>query len=329
MGWEAQAAAGVGFLVVGFLHGFKQIRSYRLQNSRSYSFQDSSTPRRKSWYHDIELYIILVFALSHVITDEVVSRIESGAQHPVAVSVNAQRSVVAINFLFYALVTLIVDNTKWLPVPPQMISLLALSAFVQEFLLFYFQRDGAGLESQYHYLLLVPIGVCAGSTAAEIAYPNALLPPVIRSMGLILQGTWFIQIAVSVFGSTWISQGCSLKEDGEGDYTVICEGMNLMRGQGIATLQFNCHLALLLVLLLPSYAVMCKIYTSPQHYQPLGDSEGNYEPKELTQLRDTSRISPHYMQSDQFHVIQEDEELEEPTPRRGSTDSNGFHTMVI
>lgn len=224
MGWEAQAAAGVGFLVVGFLHGFKQIRSFRLQNSRSYSSQHFGAPRRKSWYHDVELYIILVFALSHVISDLVVSSIEAEAQHPVAVSVNSQRLVVAINFLFYAVVTLIVDNTKVLPVPPEMISSIALSAFVQEFLLFYFQRDGAGLESQYHYLLLVPIGVCAASTAAEIAYPKALLPPVIRSMGLVLQGTWLVQIAVSVFSSKWISQGCSLKEDGEGDYTITCQG---------------------------------------------------------------------------------------------------------
>jgi len=101
-----------------------------------------------------------------------------------------------------------------------------------------------------------------------------------------------------------------------------------MRGQGIATLQFNCHLALLLLLLLPLYGVMSKLYTSPQHYQPLGDLEDHYEAKELTQLRDSSRISAHFMQADRFYVIQEDEELEEPTPRR-SSDSNGFHSMVI
>lgn len=223
MGWEAQAAAGVGFLVVGLLQGFKQIRSFRLRNSRSYSFQHFGV-RRKSWYHDVELYVILVFALSHVISDLVVGSIEGELQHPVAVSVNSQRLAVACNFLFYAIVTLIVDNTKVLPVPPEMISLLALSAFAQEFLLFYFQLDGAGLESQYHYLLLVPIGVCAGSTAAEIAYPKSVLPPVIRSMGLVLQGTWFMQIAVSVFSSKWMSLGCMLKEEGEGDYTVTCQG---------------------------------------------------------------------------------------------------------
>ena len=99
-----------------------------------------------------------------------------------------------------------------------------------------------------------------------------------------------------------------------------------MRGQAIATLQFNCHLTLLLIVLLTLYLVMSRLYTLPQHYQPLGDSD---EAKELRQLKDSSRISPHYMQADQFHVIQEDEELEEPTPRRTSADSNGFHTMVI
>lgn len=283
--------------------------------------------RRKSWYHDLELYLVLIFALSHVICDVVVGSSEGDLKHPVAVSVNSQRLVVAINFLFYAIVTLIVDNTNVLPIPPELISLIALSAFGQEFLLFYLQRDSAGLEGQYHYLLLVPIGVCAGSTVAEIAYPKSVLPPLIRSMGLVLQGTWFIQTALSLFSPKWIAQGCTLREEGEGDYTVACEGMTLMRGQAIATLQFNCHLAFLLISLLPLYSIMCKLYTLPQHYQPLGDSEGS-ESKELMQLKDSSRISPHYMHADQFHVIQEDEELEEPTPRR-SSDSNGFHTMVI
>ena len=220
MGWEAQAGAGVGFLVVGMLQGFKQIRSYRLRNAR---VQQSGLGRR-SWYHDVELYVIVVFALSHMICDLVVRSMETQALHPVAVSVNSQRLVVASNFLFYAIVALIVDNTRVLPVPPEIISLLALSAYLQEFLLFYLQRDAAGLEGQYHYLLLVPIGACVVSTAAEIAYPKSVLPPLVRSMGLVLQGTWFMQIAVSLFSSKGISQGCMLKEEGEGDFTVICEG---------------------------------------------------------------------------------------------------------
>lgn len=219
MGWEAQAGAGVGFLVVGLLQGFKQIRSFRLRNARSHSMA-----RRRSWYHDVELHVILVIALTHVICDLVVRGWEAKDKHPVAVSVNSQRLVVAVNFLFYAVVTLIMDNTKVLPVPSEIISLVALSAYVQEFLLFYLQRDGSGLESQYHYLLLVPIGACVVSTAAEIAYPKAVLPPLLRSMALVMQGTWFMQISVSLFSPKWISQGCTLKEEGEGDYTVTCQG---------------------------------------------------------------------------------------------------------
>ena len=221
MGWEAQAAAGVGFLVVGLLQGFKHVRAYRLRNSRS---QSSVRARGKSWYHDVELYVILVFALSHVICDLVVKSMEAQAQHPVAAAVNSQRLVTATNFLFYAVVTLIVENTRVLPVPPEVISLLALSAYVQEFLLFYLERDGVGLEGQYHTLLLVPIGACVVSTAAEIAYPKSILPPLTRSMGLVMQGTWFMQIAVSLFSPKWISQGCTLKEEGEGDFTVTCQG---------------------------------------------------------------------------------------------------------
>jgi len=331
MGWEAQAGAGVGFLVVGLLQGFKQIRSFRKRSNTRNRLVFHQGRARKSWYHDLELYIILFLSLSHIVCDMVVSGTEGNLDHALAASVNLQRMGVACVFLFYAVVALIVDNTRVLPIPPEIIKLLILFAFGQEFLLFYLQRDHVGLESQYHYLSLVPVGVCLGSTAAEIAYPKAVLPPLVRSMGLILQGTWFLQIAVSLFSPKWVSKGCALHEIGEGDYTVTCQGMNLMRGQAIATLQFNCHLALLLVLLLPMYALMSKLYTgSPQHYDPLGDSEGHFEATELLQMQESSLTSPqHHMHADHFHVIQEDEELEEPTPRRGSTDSNGFRSMLI
>ena len=218
MGWETQAGAGIGFLVVGLLQGFKQIRSYMKQSNRN---QNSS---HKVWYHDVELYMMLILSLSHVICDMVVSGTERNMDHAVAVSVNLQRMGVASIFLFYAVVTLIVDNTKALPIPPEILRLLALFAFGQEFLLFYLQRDNVGLEGQYHYLLLVPVGVCLGATAAEIACPKAVLPRLIRSMALVLQGTWLLQIAVSLFTPKWVSRGCSLQEVGEGDYTVTCQG---------------------------------------------------------------------------------------------------------
>ena len=228
MGWEAQAGAGVGFLVVGLLQGFKQIRSFRKRSNTRNRLVFHQGRARKSWYHDLELYIILFLSLSHIVCDMVVSGTEGNLDHAVAASVNLQRMGVACVFLFYAVVALIVDNTRVLPIPPEIIKLLILFAFGQEFLLFYLQRDHVGLESQYHYLSLVPVGVCLGSTAAEIAYPKAVLPPLVRSMGLILQGTWFLQIAVSLFSPKWVSQGCALQEIGEGDYTVTCQGE--MRG---------------------------------------------------------------------------------------------------
>ncbi len=91
-------------------------------------------------------------------------------------------------------------------------------------------------------------------------------------------------------------------------------GMHLMRAQAIATLQFNCHLAFLLLFLLPLYSIMSACNSSPQTYEPLGDAEGFGEAKELVQVRDPSRISPHFLHADNFHVIQEDEELEDLTP---------------
>lgn len=255
MGWEAQAGAGVGFLVVGLLQGFKQIRSFRKRSNTRNRLVFHQGRARKSWYHDLELYLILFLSLSHIVCDMVVSGTEGNLDHAVAASVNLQRMGVACVFLFYAVVALIVDNSRVLPIPPEIIKLLILFAFGQEFLLFYLQRDHVGLEIQYHYLLLVPVGVCLGSTAAEIAYPKAVLPPLVRSMGLILQGTWFLQIAVSLFSPKWVSQGCALQEIGEGDYTVTCQGemrgtiSRRAKGFGILCLMTNLKIKRVLICL--------------------------------------------------------------------------------
>lgn len=67
-------------------------------------------------------------------------------------------------------------------------------------------------------------------------------------------------MGLSFFTSAFMAKGCDLHMRDEGDYVVKCDGdkMALMRGKAVATLQFNCHMALLVILMLSLYAITKK-----------------------------------------------------------------------
>ncbi|XP_024530847.1 transmembrane protein 45B-like [Selaginella moellendorffii] len=111
-------------------------------------------------------------------------------------------------FLVYSLAAILKEKTRILPLPKEILRLLAVTAFGLEFFLFYLKEDdGSGVQGQYHRLLLVPIGVCLLSTLLRICYTRSELLRFIQSLGLILQGAWFFQMASSIFSSRGMSAG--------------------------------------------------------------------------------------------------------------------------
>lgn len=145
---------------------------------------------------------------------------------------------------------------------------------MEEFLLFYLQRkDTSGIENRYFDLLLVPITICVISTMFELKSPKLSSPKIVRGVGLILQGTWFLQMGLS-FCTNLITDGCSLHEKSRGNYTIKCKGHpEYHRARAIATLQFNCHLALLVVLVIGVYSIIIHRNGGAGdflHYRPIG-----------------------------------------------------------
>lgn len=158
--------------------------------------------------------------------------------------------------------------------PRSLLNLLCLFAFVEEFILFYLRKkDLSGIENRYFDLLLVPVGVCVFATLIELKDSESSFPRLGRGVGLILQGMWFVQMGV-VFFSDLMTHGCSLHSKSRGNFTVRCKGHDeYHRGRAIATLQFNCHLALLVALVVGVYAVICKkhgIRNESMRYRPIG-----------------------------------------------------------
>lgn len=83
-------------------------------------------------------------------------------------------------------------------------------------------------------------------------------------------------MGLSIF-SGWAAQGCYLNRVSRGNYTLKCKGHpEYHRAKAIAALQFNCHLAFLVLVLVAAFAVVSGRNGLPLHvdsapYAPLGE----------------------------------------------------------
>ncbi|CAL1391982.1 unnamed protein product [Linum trigynum] len=193
---------------------------------------------------------------------------------------------IAALFFLYSILGLATDfSITKIRFPSKLLNLIALFGFVEEFLLYYLQKkDKTGIENRYFDLLLVPIAICIFSTLLELKQSgseseSSCYPRLGRGFGLILHGTWFVQMGIS-FYSNLIVQGCHLRAKSRGNYTIACKGHpEYHRANGIATLQFNCHLALIVVLASALYSSIMKkmgYYSGDlerRTYKPLGVAE--------------------------------------------------------
>ncbi|XP_020595002.1 uncharacterized protein LOC110035102 [Phalaenopsis equestris] len=224
---------------------------------------------------------------------------------------------VAAFFLLFALSSLF-SLSNLCPLPNPMLHFLSLSAFIQEFLLFRLRnnKDPDGLENRYFDLLLVPIFICAAASFLAIARPRSPFPRLARAAGLALQGSWFLQMAFSLFTSL-VAHGCVLRHRSRANFSVVCHGhADIHRSSAIATLQFNCHLAGLVTVAVGLYAFLAGKNGSGGG----GGGIGGYRPinRELHRLEHVS--ASHF-------TLDSDEDEETNMPKQhdaASVPVNGF-----
>ncbi|TYG64783.1 hypothetical protein ES288_D06G135400v1 [Gossypium darwinii] len=204
-----------------------QIKSASISKTKENHF--SSSP---------SFIFVSIFSLS-IFLNSVVSIFDAfSSKDRVGTVLQLQVLSLALLFLLYSALGLL-NNKKgsyfW---PDPVLELVLLLAFVEEFLLYYLQRkDTSGIEYRYFDLLCVPIAIC---------------------IGLILHGTWFVQMGFSFYTNLMV-HGCSLHEKSRGNYTIKCRSHpDYHRARFIATLQFNCHLALLVVLVVGMLSLIGK-----------------------------------------------------------------------
>ncbi|XP_022633367.1 uncharacterized protein LOC106753750 isoform X3 [Vigna radiata var. radiata] len=237
------ALGGVGFILVGAHEALIHV-------SPSKQSPISSPPNSQT--NKLLLPISLAILSSFFILNSTVSLLSAhNSNDAVGTALQLQVLPIAFIFLFYSLLPLF-------SLPSPLHGLVGLFAFAEEFLLFYLQRkDPSGVENRYYDLLLVPIAICLFCTLLDVGSPRSTVPKLGRGVGLILHGTWLLQMGLSLF-SGWVAQGCSLHRVSRGNYTLRCKGHpEYHRARAIATLQFNCHLAFLVVVLVGFFSLVC------------------------------------------------------------------------
>ncbi|CAN6803848.1 unnamed protein product [Brassica oleracea] len=282
MGILSYAVAGGGFAVIG---AWESLDSSNLDPNPSTGTDPSSpmaaqiTPSPPKSVGSSSVPVALLSSL--FIANSIYSFFSSiGSSDRVGSMLQLQILAVAVLFLVYAVVTHLVNskNGAFAALPSSITSLFLLFGFIEEFLMFYLQKkDTSGIENRYYDLMLVPIAVCVFSTVFELKSDATThrFAKLGRGIGLILQGTWFLQMGISFFTGL-ITNNCSFHEKSRGNFTIKCKGHgDYHRAKAIATLQFNCHLALMVVLATALFSVVAnkKGYLREEDhskYRPLG-----------------------------------------------------------
>lgn len=231
------ALTGTGFILIGSLESLRASQSNKLTKNPS------------------PLYITLSIFTSFITLTSIISLFNAHTSNDaVGLSLQLQTLPISLLFLIHSLISLLFP---FLPSP--LLNLVLLFGFAEEFLLFYLQRkDPTGVENRYYDLLLVPIAVCVIATVLELGEYASNVTKLGRGIGLLLQGTWFVQMGLSLFYKNFVAEGCNLHQVSMGNYSLRCKGHGeYHRARAIATLQFNCHLALMVIVLVGFYSFVC------------------------------------------------------------------------
>ncbi|KAG8366853.1 hypothetical protein BUALT_Bualt16G0011200 [Buddleja alternifolia] len=270
-------AGGALILIGGWEALISASESLNKTPSSSPPPQDTNKPAPKTMSFSSTVTFLLISVISVLFIFNSVISLSDAVRSKDNTGLVLQLEVItiAVLFLLYSLLGIFTYTISSFRFPLKLHNLIYAFAFGEEFLLFYSQsKDPSGIENRYYDLILVPIAICMFSTVLELKSPKSSYPRLGRGIGLVLQGMWTLQMGCS-FYSNLITSGCALHEKSRGNYTIKCKGHpEYHRGRAIATLQFNCHLALLITLGIGLYSVFCKKYGINREYtryKPLGD----------------------------------------------------------
>jgi len=138
---------------------------------------------------------------------------------------------------------------------------VAATAFTAELVLFYFHSTThMGLEGYYHYLLVVLVALCVAATVLGALLPESFPVDVAAGTLIALQGLWFYQTALTLYGPM-LPDGCDRDADG---HQVDCRSRAAEeRAEQLANFQLFGAVFLAFLYVLGCYTVAAARYGHP------------------------------------------------------------------
>ncbi|KAI3450873.1 hypothetical protein Pfo_007538 [Paulownia fortunei] len=285
---------GTGFLLIGLWHLINHTKLHTL-NPESYTSLPWFPTSRIRF---LELFFIMAGSITAIVMELFIGLLhhqplDPDGSIPSSHLHNFEHSVIALSILMYGFFAILLDK---LAPPAQygLTNLIGSVAFAMELLIFHLHStDHMGVEGQYHWLLQIVIFTSLATTLLSINYPESFLISFVRSLSILFQGVWFINIGFMLWTPGLIPKGCFMSWE-NGYYIVRCHGEEaLERAKSLVNIQFSYYVVGLSILAATIYLVMFKFYSGKVEYQSLTrfsekDEENDDDDDEAKKLRNAT-----------------------------------------
>lgn len=286
-------APGAAFCLIGLWHLYNTIRNYA---EKPWEFESRSwfPARFRGGFKYLELYAIIAgscLSIAGELHFGLHGRpvLDEDWSIPWMNLNNFEHSSISLFFLMFATMALLLDSFR-VTIPFGLLHIMGAIAFSQELLIFHLHSaDHMGLEGQYHWLLQLILIVSIACVLLEIAYPHSVLIPIIRSMSILFQGCWFIQMGYIIFTRVFVPKGCKFEE-----YRVLCEDTEAQtRAKALATLQFSWWLAGMVAFTVIFHVCVTNVYGKTLRYEVLEEEASRNDLSRDVEMGSRSMMKSH------------------------------------